>query len=87
MREATTNVLRHSHAAHADVRYDVDGGRARLSVSNDGAVHRPDAPPGTGLATLAERLRTAGGELTWRRDGDRFVVEATLPLSTGSDTP
>jgi two-component system, NarL family, sensor histidine kinase DesK len=86
VREATTNVLRHSHAAHADVDYHVDERRARLSISNDGAVHRPDAPPGTGLATLAERLRSAGGDLTWRLDGDRFVVEATLPLPAGRET-
>jgi two-component system sensor histidine kinase DesK len=80
MREATTNVLRHSHAAHADVDYRVDGGRALLRVSNDGAVDRPGATAGSGLVTLAERLTAAGGDLTWRHDGDRFVVAATLPV-------
>ncbi|WP_405107009.1 histidine kinase [Micromonospora sp. NBC_01405] len=80
MREATTNVLRHSRAARADVEYRVDGGRAHLRVSNDGAVEVPDAAAGTGLATLAERLAAAGGDLTWRHDGDRFVVAARLPV-------
>lgn len=41
MREATTNVLRHSHARSAEVDYRVTGGRARLRISNDGA----DLPP------------------------------------------
>ncbi|MGN9914389.1 sensor histidine kinase [Phytohabitans sp. LJ34] len=78
MREATTNVLRHSRAARADVEYRVDGDRARLSVRNDGAV----APAGkaSGLAALADRLAAAGGDLTWRHEGDRFEVAATLPV-------
>jgi two-component system sensor histidine kinase DesK len=80
MREATTNVLRHSRAARADVEYRVDGDLARLRVSNDGAA-APEAPAsGTGLATLAERLAAAGGDLTWRQEGDRFEVAATLPV-------
>jgi two-component system sensor histidine kinase DesK len=85
MREATTNVLRHSQAAHADVDFRVDRGRAYLSVRNDGVADRPDAAAGTGLATLAERLTTAEGHLTWRRDGDRFDVTATLPVAGGRD--
>ncbi|WP_345511062.1 sensor histidine kinase [Phytohabitans houttuyneae] len=80
VREATTNVLRHSRAARADVAYRVDGGRARLLVSNDGAAPPADRA-GTGLSTLAERLEAAGGDLTWRHDGDRFEVAATLPVA------
>jgi two-component system sensor histidine kinase DesK len=80
MREATTNVLRHSHAAHAEVDYRIDANRARLRMSNDGVVDPSQQPTGSGLATLAERLLAAGGELTWRHDDDRFVVTATLPV-------
>ncbi|MEU4407227.1 histidine kinase [Streptosporangium sp. NPDC023963] len=36
MREATTNVLRHSRARRAYIAYDVEDGRARLRVGNDG---------------------------------------------------
>ncbi|MGQ4385922.1 sensor histidine kinase [Streptomyces sp. SAS_270] len=79
MRESTTNVLRHSQARHAEVDYRVTGGLARLRVSNDGADEHPAGLEGTGLRGLAERLEAAGGELTWNRDGDRFVVEASLP--------
>ncbi|UUU30347.1 histidine kinase [Streptomyces sp. CA-210063] len=83
MREATTNVLRHSRARYAEVDYRVTEGRARLRVANDGADAYPAGTDGTGLTTLAERLRAAGGELTWHRDGDRFEVTATLPLDPG----
>ncbi|MFI7054203.1 sensor histidine kinase [Streptosporangium canum] len=36
MREATTNVLRHSRARRAHIAYDVEDGRARLRIGNDG---------------------------------------------------
>ncbi|MGC9535850.1 sensor histidine kinase [Streptomyces sp. UG1] len=80
MREATTNVLRHSQAEHAGVEYRVADGFARLRVGNDGVSDAHVSPEGTGLRGLAERLEAAGGELTWRRDGDRFVVTAALPV-------
>ncbi|SDP34622.1 two-component system, NarL family, sensor histidine kinase DesK [Streptomyces sp. cf386] len=79
MREATTNVLRHSRARHAEVDYRIADGLARLRVSNDGAERHPAALEGTGLRTLAERLEAAGGELTWHHDGDLFLVAAALP--------
>ncbi|MFI6012785.1 histidine kinase [Streptomyces sp. NPDC051243] len=80
MREATTNVLRHSRADHAEVDYRIADGSARLRVSNDGAEEHPAGLDGTGLRSLAERLEAAGGQLTWHRDGDRFVVAAALPV-------
>jgi len=87
MREATTNVLRHSQAQHTDVDYRVEAGMARLRVCNDGAALGPSASRGTGLDVLAERLAAVGGTLTWEHDGDRFVVAASLPLdaSTGPE--
>jgi two-component system sensor histidine kinase DesK len=87
VREATTNVLRHSRARHAHVDYRVADGSARLWIRNDGvaAVSAAHDAAGTGLQSLAERLAAAGGELTWTRDGDRFEIAASLPLpdSTG----
>ncbi|MGI5373466.1 sensor histidine kinase [Streptomyces sp. CA-251387] len=87
MREATTNVLRHSRAGHAEVDYRIADGRARLRVSNDGVEEHPAALDGTGLRTLAERLKAAGGELTWHRDSDRFTVTATLPAHSPEPKP
>ncbi|MGF0173552.1 sensor histidine kinase [Streptomyces sp. Marseille-Q5077] len=81
MREATTNVLRHSRAGHAEVDYRIADGHARLRVRNDGAEEHRAALDGTGLRGLAERLEAAGGELNWQHEGDRFVVEAALPTS------
>jgi len=82
MREATTNVLRHSQARHAEIDYRVTDGLARLWVSNDGASDpaRSSTGAGTGLRTLGERLEVAGGTLAWERTGDRFEVVASLPV-------
>jgi two-component system, NarL family, sensor histidine kinase DesK len=85
VREATTNVLRHSRARHAEVDYRVAAGLARLRMWNDGAAPDPSAPAGSGLRTLAGRLAAAGGRLTWEHDGDRFVVAASLPLGAGEE--
>jgi two-component system, NarL family, sensor histidine kinase DesK len=80
VREATTNVLRHSRARSVAVDYRVTAGMAQLRMCNDGAVAAPNASPGSGLRTLAGRLEAAGGRLTWEQDGDRFVVAASLPV-------
>lgn len=82
MREATTNVLRHSRAGHAEVDYRIEDGSACLRVSNDGAEEHAAAPDGTGLRTLAERLEAAGGELTWSHERDHFLVAAALPANS-----
>nr|WP_241728651.1 sensor histidine kinase [Nocardioides zeae] len=58
LREAVTNVVRHSGAS----RCTVELGDARLAVSDDGrgGVHQP----GNGLRGIGERVRAAGGTLT-----------------------
>ncbi|WP_263104457.1 sensor histidine kinase [Kitasatospora sp. DSM 101779] len=83
VREATTNVLRHSEAGHCTVTLRLDGGHARLTVENDG-VTGPAADrdhPGTGLLGLRERLAAHGGGLaTPPADPGRFRLTASLPL-------
>ena len=58
LREATTNVLRHTGAAHVDV--ELAPGRVRVQDDGAGlAGHRP----GNGLIGLRERVEAAGGTL------------------------
>lgn len=82
MREATTNVLRHSKADRARIAYRVENGRALLRIGNDGALGSPPQAPGTGLPVLAERLRNAEGALEWRSEDGWFEVVASLPTGT-----
>jgi two-component system sensor histidine kinase DesK len=85
VREATTNVLRHSRAQRAEVDYRVTAGMAQLRMGNDGAGDQPGAAAGSGLRALAERLAAVGGTLTWQQNGDRFVVAASLPVQAGGE--
>jgi two-component system sensor histidine kinase DesK len=79
VREAVTNVLRHSSATTCSITL-VPGDPVRLRVTNDGARRGPGGW-GNGLRGLAERLVAASGELSAGRDGDRFVVEAQVPVA------
>ncbi|MDT9593082.1 sensor histidine kinase [Nocardioides zeae] len=58
LREAVTNVVRHSGARRCTVDLDSD----RLTVSDDG--RGGPHPPGNGLRGVGERVRAAGGTLT-----------------------
>jgi signal transduction histidine kinase len=81
LREGTTNVVRHSAAARAELVVEVAGHTARLRLTNDGVGPDAAAAPGLGLESLTERMRAVGGELSGGvRQGGRFVLEATVPL-------
>jgi two-component system sensor histidine kinase DesK len=79
LREATTNIVRHSRATHAAVRLTHAGGDVRLEVSDDGVGPGPaDAGAGHGLSGLAEAVADAGGRFEagpGRPAGFRLVVE------------
>ncbi len=81
LREAVTNMLRHSTAQTCTIEAGQVGEIIRLRVVNDG-VPRSDASRGHvgGLQNLAERLREVDGRLTagTRPDG-RFEVLAEAP--------
>ncbi|MGV9265893.1 sensor histidine kinase [Kitasatospora sp. NPDC003701] len=83
IREATTNVLRHSEAGHCSIRLRREDGRAVLELENDGvpAVPIPSRGSGTGLRGLRERLAAHDGELTVPDAGPgRFRMLASVPL-------
>lgn len=93
VRETTTNMLRHSHAARARFTLDVDDGRAWLEVANDSAGDdlvtgraSSDATTGSGsgLASLRRRLEDVGGTVDWHRGDRAFTVTAVLPVTVGA---
>jgi two-component system sensor histidine kinase DesK len=94
VREATTNVLRHSEASVCTVslrRSPADGdgtdhnGRMMLTIENDGArVATPIQRTGSGLAGVAERLALLGGSMVAEYQApDGFRLTALLPLPAG----
>lgn len=86
LREAVTNVLRHSTQYECVIEIAIEDGRVRLRVANDGATPASDEP-GTGLSSLRARLAAIGGELTTTRTGDRFELLARTPVDHEDLTP
>ena len=80
VREATTNVLRHSEAGGCTIELARGAdGSVRLVMTNDGAPGGP-VRPGNGLTGLTERIAGAGGTVVAERlPPDRFRVSVYLP--------
>lgn len=78
LREAVTNILRHSAAQRCAITLAGDDGLVRLRVSNDGATP-PHDRRGSGLANMRDRVTALGGELATKDGGGTFVVVAELP--------
>ncbi|WP_243709690.1 sensor histidine kinase [Micromonospora sp. 15K316] len=82
LREAGTNLLRHSRAGWCRIEIVRDGDVARLTVSNDGVAGRGPDERSNGLRGLADRLAAAGGRLRVRREENMFTLEATVPVGS-----
>jgi two-component system sensor histidine kinase DesK len=90
LREAVTNILRHSAATACTIEAAVTGGAVRLQVGNDGAGQAAGGGgagqplggehTGTGLANLTARMRAAGGRLDISHADGWFHLSAEVPL-------
>ncbi|MFF2494187.1 sensor histidine kinase [Agromyces sp. NPDC058064] len=85
VREATTNILRHSAATTVTIELTTDGAQSRLRIVNDGIAPvgaGASRTPGSGLAGLRERLAAVGGTLDTTTDASAgtFEVTATVPV-------
>jgi two-component system sensor histidine kinase DesK len=78
LREAVTNILRHSQAEMCSISLVVRNGRLCLRVENDRASSR-DSDEGTGLRGMQTRARDLGGTTSIERRGDRFVLTMMIP--------
>jgi two-component system sensor histidine kinase DesK len=86
IREAATNVLRHSRATEATIELVLaDPGEYRLTVSNNaaGAVRRG----GTGLAGLAHRVAAQHGTVETTRTDDTFTLVVRVPAAGAALDP
>jgi two-component system sensor histidine kinase DesK len=85
VREATTNIHRHSEARRATLSVQSEGigreAQVSLTVSDDGRGGARES--GTGLTGIRERLRSLGGNLTIESPRGRgTVLRASLPAET-----
>jgi two-component system sensor histidine kinase DesK len=81
LREASTNVLRHSRGSRCRIEIGQYGNEVRMTVTNDGVTASGPDRNSYGLRGLAERLATAGGALSTRNEDGVFTLEATLPAA------
>jgi two-component system sensor histidine kinase DesK len=81
VREAVTNVLKHSAATHCDILVRFTDEEAEISVRNDGVGGWRGEDLGSGLTGLAERVEAVGGRFTAGPAGDgEFVLRAVVSL-------
>ena len=88
IREATTNILRHSGARLVVVTLDRGEAAVTLSVTDDGVgpVGSAETPGGHGLRGLAERMAAAGGSIEAGSAGasSGFRLRVQVPLDAPS---
>ncbi|WP_017592838.1 sensor histidine kinase [Nocardiopsis potens] len=94
LREAVTNVLRHSRARTATIRAVSTGAGVHLRVANDGVCPAPAGGPGgaraarpggSGIPSLTARVAAAGGELTAGPVGDGgYELTVSHPAARGA---
>jgi two-component system sensor histidine kinase DesK len=78
VREAATNVLRHSDARRWTLHAGHGENAVWLEATNDRA--RPGSgPPGTGLVGMSERLQVIGGRVRTHSTPGRFTLRVEVP--------
>lgn len=82
--ESLRNVARHSGASRASVQLQGVGGAIRLSIDDPGVgfdLERLNGRAGLGLASMAERAKLVGGELSIRaQPGRGTTIEVHVPV-------
>ncbi|HEY2793791.1 MAG TPA: histidine kinase, partial [Micromonosporaceae bacterium] len=81
LREAVTNVARHAHASVCHIGLEADEERVRLVIADDGVGG--NAPEGTGLTGLRERIAKLGGRV--QRSGSAgTTLTITVPVKVAT---
>ena len=93
--EALRNVVAHAGASRADVRLLRSGDHAEMTIADDGkgfdVARSLERGKGLGLVSIRERVRLAGGTVSFEADGKqgtrvrvRIPVSALLKADAGS---
>jgi two-component system sensor histidine kinase DesK len=85
VREGTTNVIRHSHAKHCEIRLMQESEEIHAEISDDGVGFSSEGDEtnfnGSGLFGLAERVAASSGKFEAKTpSGGGFSLRVSLPL-------
>ena len=82
--EALANVVRHAEASAVEVSLAMNGGKAVLTIRDNGrGMPQPAHPQSLGLLGIRERAELLGGSVVIdSRPGDGTRIAVTLPLTT-----
>lgn len=80
--EAATNALKHARASQLRITLRLADGWLNVNIADDGQGFREErAPDGRGLVNMEDRVRSFGGELSYRSEPGRGVeVRASIPV-------
>ncbi len=81
LREAVSNVIKHSEASHCEVRCIMEEGNLVLTVKDDGRGIAADLHRGQGMSSMKRRAKKMNGQcLVESRPGYGVVISLTVPL-------
>jgi two-component system, NarL family, sensor histidine kinase DesK len=81
LREAVTNLIRHSGARTCQLCLIVSPGTMSLRITDDGKGFSGSTGNGSGLRNMSERLSAVGGGLTIEPDRSGFRLTAAVPVT------
>ena len=77
LKEALTNISRHSNATLVKIKLESNADYIRMTVHDNGES-KPGFKPGLGLSGMKERIRAAGGTMSIHTDGG-FKIIGVIP--------
>jgi signal transduction histidine kinase len=81
LREAVSNVIKHSEASHCEVRCTIAEGSLVVTVRDDGKGIAADLHRGQGMSSMKRRAKKMNGQcLVESRPGYGVVISLTVPL-------
>ena len=81
LREAVSNVIKHSEASHCEVRCSIEERSLVLTVRDDGKGIATDLHRGQGMSSMKRRAKKMNGQcLVESRPGYGVVISLTVPL-------
>ena len=78
IREAITNIIRHSRASLATVHTTVENDLMTVEISDNGRAG--PVVPGNGLHNLVARLKSVGGSASFMPRDSGFCVTLSMPI-------